>query len=60
MISIMERKYKIGDKLRPQMGFSGFDEATVYEIDDKFYYCKIICGTASIPIKTLEETYELI
>ena len=56
----MERKYKIGDKLRPQVGFSGFDEATVYEIDDKFYYCKIICGTASIPIKTLEETYELI
>ena len=52
-------KYNIGDILVPKVDISGFDEITIHHIDDTYYYCKIINGSVSIPIKTLENNYQI-
>ena len=53
-------KYKVGDSLTHQVDFPGFEKITIYRIDDKSYYCKIINGKVDIPISTVDNTYELI
>jgi hypothetical protein len=52
-------KYNIGDTLVPKEDIPGFDEITIHHIDDSFYYCRIINGLVSIPIKTLENNYQI-
>ena len=53
-------KYKVGDSLTHMLDFPGFDRITIYRIDDKNYYCKIINGKVDIPISTVDSSYELI
>ena len=53
-----KNKFNIGDILVPKMDIPGFNELTIHHIDDKFYYCKIINGSVSIPIKTIENNYQ--
>ena len=58
-IAMSKNKYNIGDVLVPKVDISGFDEITIHHIDDTYYYCKIINGSVSIPIKTLENNYQI-
>lgn len=53
-------KFKIGQTITRKPYMQGFEKATIFKIDDKYYHCKIMCGTATIPIKSVEENYEVL
>lgn len=52
-------KFKAGDIISPREYYPGFHKITVIRQDKDSYLCKIINGTVTIPIKTVEENYEL-
>ena len=52
-----KRKFKVGQTIAAIDSFHGFEKATIYKIDDKYYHCKIMCGTATIPISSVESNY---
>ena len=52
-------KFKKGDVLVPKSYYRGFEKLTIDWIDKKFYHCKIINGSVTILIHSLEENYEL-
>lgn len=54
------RKFKVGDVITPKSYYQGFENITVLKSDDKTYTCKIVCGTVTIPTKTIEENYLLV
>ena len=54
-----KRKFKVGQTICAIDSFHGFEKATVYKIDDKFYHCKIMCGTVTIPIASVESNYKI-
>lgn len=51
-------KFKIGDHITAIYKNRGFERVVIYDIDDKYYYCYIPCGRATIPIKA-EVNYQL-
>lgn len=50
-------KFKVGDIIRNTLNEGALSYAEIYAIDDKYYHCKILRGTAMIPISA-ESTYE--
>jgi len=51
-------KFKIGQTIEAVEKGCGFDRATIYMVDDRHYYCRIMCGKAKIPI-TAEDNYRV-
>ena len=43
-------KFKAGQTIEAIERGMGFEKAAIYHVDDRFYYCKIMCGKAKIPI----------
>ena len=54
---MQQRKFKVGQTIGAIDSFCGFEKATIYRIDDKYYYCKIMNGTVTIPIASVESNY---
>ena len=52
-------KFKKDDTVIPKDFYKGLREFTIQDFDDKYYYGKIICGSAKLPIKALEDNYKL-
>lgn len=50
-------KFEVGDVIRNTLNEGALNYAEIYAVDDKYYYCKILRGTAMIPISA-ESTYE--
>lgn len=50
--------FKVGDKIVPKELHRGVENATITRVDDKNYYCKILCGTAILPISS-QDCYKL-
>ena len=55
-----KRKFKPGQTIEAIDSFHGFEKATVLKTDDKYYYCKIMNGTCTIPITSVESNYRLV
>ena len=56
----MNHKYEIGDTVSSKPYYKGIMNATIFKIDDKYYHCKILCGTATLPIKSVDGNYDKI
>ena len=56
-IIIKMAKFKVGDIIRNTLNEGTLNYAEIYAIDEQYYYCKILRGTAMIPISA-ESTYE--
>ena len=54
-----KNKFKVGQTICAIDSFHGFEKATVMRIDDKYYHCKIMNGTATIPIASVESNYKI-
>lgn len=55
----MKTKFKKGQIIGAIQRGMGLDEALITRIDDKYYYCRIINGTAKIPI-VAEVNYQIV
>ena len=51
-------KFEIGQTIEAIEKGCGLERATIYMIDEKYYYCRIMCGTAKIPI-IAEDNYRV-
>lgn len=56
-IIIKMAKFKVGDIISNTINSGALSYAEIYAMDDKYYYCRILRGTAQIPIAA-ESTYE--
>jgi hypothetical protein len=50
-------KFKKGDTIGAITKGRGLSEALIQRVDEKYYYCKVVNGTAMIPI-VAEENYQ--
>lgn len=50
-------KYKVGTILVPKPYYKGFEKLTIERVTRTHYHCHIMCGSAVIRIKTVDENY---
>ena len=55
----MKTKFKKGQTIGAITRGLGLEEATITRVDDKYYYCRIVNGTAMIPI-VAEINYKIV
>jgi hypothetical protein len=51
-------KFKVGDIICAKIPRTGFEKGTVERVQDGKYYCKIMNGTAILPIETTDKIYK--
>ena len=52
-------KFNVGDTIKPKEFAQGFVDVKIQGIDSQYYYLEILNGIASVPIKTVENNYQL-